>query len=351
MPRLIPPFSAAVLATGIVSSGGLARAQECSSWQPIQVASGSGSLAAAAWGNGEFWAFGNAAFASPTGSSWSDLGTGPSMELVRVRVLGGTFFAVGHYLYISTSPDGVNWTGRYGVEGGPPSTALNDIAWDGSTYVAVGFRPTESMGAFGYPVILVTTNLVSWTSVLAPPSGLGREELDGIVWTGTRFVAVGRSGNDGVVYVSGDGGSWTRNVGPGGSEVAWNGHQLVALGGSVQPSGTWAPTIWRSADGLSWQSTSVDPNWSLAAVTWDGARFVAVGGTTAYPPQAVIATSSDGVTWGPNETNVSENLVAVTSHFGTTVAVGLNGTVLTQSCPGGEPRRVRRKLGTTRGGL
>jgi len=101
------------------------------------------------------------------------------------------------------------------------------------------------------------------------------------------------------------------------------------------------PVVWRSEDGLTWQSTTVSVSYFLTAVTWDGSRFVAVGANPrVYPPQTVIVTSPDGVAWGDNETNVSESLVAVGSYFGTTVAAGLNGTVLTQACLGGEPSYV-----------
>jgi hypothetical protein len=281
-------------------------------------------------------AFGSEAYGSATGSAWTDLGAGPQMPLLQVRWLAGRFVAVGRYETLETSPDGLQWsqTGLSPVYG-PPDTALNDVSWNGSTYVAVGFYPTESSGAFGYPIIKVSPDLSSWTSIAAPPGGGDREELDGIVWTGARFVAVGRNNSGGVVFVSDDGRSWTRISGPGGAGIVWNGRELVAVGGAV------GPVVWRSEDGLTWQSTTVSVSYFLTAVTWDGSRFVAVGANPrVYPPQTVIVTSPDGVAWGDNETNVSESLVAVGSYFGTTVAAGLNGTVLTQACLGGEPSYV-----------
>jgi hypothetical protein len=343
--RSIPPFSVMVLAVGFALSGGLARAQGCSSWQPASLSSSPNSLATAAWGAGQFFVFasgGASVFASPIGSGWASLGAGPQIPLAQVRWLNGQFVAVGRYEYLQTSPDGLRWsfTGLSPNVGRPPDTTLNDIAWSGSTYVAVGFDPTESSGATGTPIIDVSADMTTWTRVAAPSTSAYREELDGIVWTGTRFVAVGSDNDGGVVLTSDDGRSWSRTHGPGGVSAAWNGHRLVAVGRAIGPSPNTQPAVWWSDNGLTWNYTTIDSSYLLTAVAWDGARFVAAGRIHADPDRAVIVTSPDGVAWEWNQTSVSDSLVAVTSQFGTTVAVGVNGAVLTQTCSAGEPSYV-----------
>ena len=337
MTRPFPPLSAAVLALVVVMAGGSAFGQECSGWQPVPVSAAPTKLQATAWADGKFWAFGNDVYVSDSGLAWVRLGAGPDMDVIQVRRLGGTFVAVGRYARLATSGDGLTWTETLHGMGGPPDTQLNDVVWSGSTYVAVGFYATESSGADGYPLVFVSPDLVNWTTVDPPAGGGYREELDGIVWTGSRFVAIGSNNWQPEVLVSNDGRSWTRIAGPGGAGVSWNGQELVAVGGSLGTSGNSAPAVWRSADGISWQSTTIAQGYGLSAVTWEGSRFVAVGRTSSYAAQALILTSPDAAAWGQNETTVFDTLVAVTSHLGTTVAVGRNGTILTQNCPGREP--------------
>ncbi|MFI5168004.1 MAG: WD40/YVTN/BNR-like repeat-containing protein [Thermoanaerobaculales bacterium] len=327
----------AVLVVTVLSSS-TSRTQGCTSWQVAQVTAAPAGLAAVTWANGQFWAFGTTAYGSATGLSWTALGAGPPMELLQVRWTGAAFIALGRYGIIATSFDGLSWTQRYNPGWyGPPSTALSDVAWNGSTYVAVGFEPTESGGAYGYPLILVSNDLIIWNTVMPPQGGGDREELDGVVWTGTRFVAVGSNYSGQVVFTSDDGRTWQRLSGPGGGSVAWNGQELVAVGGTMNPGGGWLPTVWRSLDGLTWQQTSLDPSYTLRAVTWDGSRFVVVGTDGVAQRYTLVLTSSDGSAWRVEQTSASDSLAAVTSHLGTDVAVGQNGTILVGSCFASEP--------------
>ena len=331
MSRTRPSLLAIAAVVLGVFSGSNVEGQGCAQWQIAQVAPPSTGLAAVTWANGEFWAFGGGGggteYGSTTGTVWTGLGTAPAWELVQVRWTGSSFVALGDEGRLATSADGLSWTLRVDV-GGIPSTTLSDLAWNGSTYVAVGFNATESSGAYGYPLIIVSPDLVTWTGVNPPAGGSAWEELSGIVWTGTRFVAVGQTQTGGgvgkIVFVSNDGLSWTRLSGPGGGSVAWSGRELVAVGGYF----TGGPSVvWRSADGLTWQSATLDQAYNLSAVVWDGSRFIAVGG-------ASILVSQDGSTWQAQTLTISDTLVGVAGYGGTDVAIGQHGAIAAANCPG-----------------
>ncbi len=320
-----------------VSAAG-ARAQGCPSWQSVRLSPSVLSLQTVAWGYGRFLVFetalyGNHVHASVDGSSWVDLGSA-NAPLGQVRSLGGTLFGVGPLASLWTSTDGLNWVQRFAPAPASETLGLSDMAWNGSTYVGVG------AGVAGYqiyhPVVVVANNDAQGWSTVALPEGFGSsEQLLGVVWTGTRFVAVGiNSASGGVVLVSDDGRSWNRIPGPGGASVAWNGRELVAVGDINSRGATW-----RSADGVTWEKTLNDWWFSPGAVTWDGAQFVVVGQAT-MTGNALVMTSPDGAVWQATQVPPVEDLIAVASHAGTTVAVGVNGTVVTQGCVPGEPAYV-----------
>jgi hypothetical protein len=91
-----------------------------------------------------------------------------------------------------------------------------------------------------------------------------------------------------------------------------------------------------SSDGVNWQCGDRIP---LAfAVAFNGTEFVAVG------EEGTINTSVDGVTSATERGrgSMSASLSGIASSRTTTVAVGVEGTVLYKSCP--RPRVPRRRL-------
>jgi len=79
------------------------------------------------------------------------------------------------------------------------STCILNLAYDGTTYVAVGTGPLNS----ATPVIYTSTNLQQWTQRVR----LDRGVFFAVLWTGTQFVAVGV----GLTATSSDGESWDVN--------------------------------------------------------------------------------------------------------------------------------------------
>lgn len=114
-------------------------------------------------------------------------------------------------------------------------------------------------------------------------------DLNGVVWTGSRLVAVGGAySGENVVYTSPDGDTWTRRpiantTDDGLNAVCWTGSQLVAVG----PEGN----VLTSPDGIAWtqRPNAVAESW--VGVAWLGGKLAAVTGV------GRVLTSADGITW------------------------------------------------------
>jgi hypothetical protein len=149
---------------------------------------------------------------------------------------------------------------------------------------------------------------------LAPASkALEGVDLEGVVWTGERFAAIGNydDGPGAGFFASTDGLAWQAASTPYAetqiSSLAYGSGGLVAVGvyqGRM--------TSWHSSDGLSWlqapdaasMNAPGENVFELGAVAAVGGGWIAVGGEYApcegefcYPLRAVVWTSSDGWTW------------------------------------------------------
>jgi len=147
----------------------------------------------------------------------------------------------------------------------------------------------------------------SWTGGGATPF----TNIYGIVWNGTRFIAVGGKGNfptSGVIAHSTDGETWTEVTGHPFSDVAvygftWDGNKFIAI----------AP--WRvahSSDGLDWSLYYNDSfsNPSSNRITFGGGKYIVVGDSG---KNGEIWTSTDAKTWLKEEVSVFSNYVTVKS--------------------------------------
>ncbi len=104
-------------------------------------------------------------------------------DLYAAAAGNGVTVAVGRNGTVITSTDGIEWrTSQTGTEYG-----LMDVAWGNGLFVAVGgelgweFNP-------GLGVILTSDDGINWIERYRTRDSL---TLDAVVWTGTRFVAVG----------------------------------------------------------------------------------------------------------------------------------------------------------------
>lgn len=161
------------------------------------------------------------------------------------------------------------------------------------------------------------------------PVDLGSVSLNGIVWTGTLFVAVGGGPNaQGLILTSRDGVQW--NVRSSGTPtlrgLSWSGSEIVAVGAGG--------TIVTSPDGYRWTAQVSGVNGSLNGVASSDTQFMAVG------DGGVLLTSPDGITWTSRVSRTTENLNGVAWSGVKFVLVGDSGTIVTALTTGVATLRV-----------
>jgi hypothetical protein len=286
---------------------------------------------------------------------WQPAATNGTTAFFSVVWAGSRFVGVGWdgtENVVATSPDGVAWAVT--ARDVPPGR----LAWNGS----------ELLGVFS-PSAWTSTDAVGWTQITTdlgalqpqlftsaggrffawvPPlwwgagsfytsadggrwSYLDSEKVNGIVFTGSQYVAVGDSSTG----TSPDGLSWSWAPLPaagggfdGLNEVAWNGRFLVAVGqnGAVETS----------PDGTTWTSrtSGVSAELNAVAVTPDG--FICGGA------QGTVLTSQDGVTWRPEAAPLTNWVYHLVGAGSRTLAVDSYGNTFVRSCLA--TPRVRRHL-------
>lgn len=240
-------------------------------------------LYAAAWSSsqGAFVAVGQsgAVLRSTDGINWTQESVlGNSTDFFAVNWNGSQFVIIGDSLANFTSPDGITWTERTSI---PIASVYGGLAWSGSEYVAVGGT------SGGTPIIIKSPDGITWTQVTTTaPNG---NQLLAVAFGNSSFVAVGEAET---VVTSPTAATWTHQTE---SQVGnlqglvWSGTQFVAVGFD---SSVTASVIVTSPDGVTWTSRAVSANnRSLNAVTFGQSEYVAVGGF------GTIVTSLDGVTW------------------------------------------------------
>jgi hypothetical protein len=177
---------------------------------------------------------------------------------------------------------------------------LTGVAWSGTRYVAVGRGGT----------MITSTDGRRWVS----ETSFTAYDLWDVEWTGGQFVAVGDAGT---VLTSPTGEWWTsRNSGTGGyiNSVVWSGTQFVAVGHRG--------LILTSLDGVGWSRQTAVTSADLSSVIWSGRQFVTVGRSGATD------TSVDGRQWTAASISV-QDLTSVAWSGTQFVAVGNAGTIRT----------------------
>ncbi|GHO63455.1 hypothetical protein KSC_023470 [Ktedonobacter sp. SOSP1-52] len=279
------------------------------------------------------------------GRTWHVQTSNTDAPLQDVAWSGSQFVAVGHDT-ILTSSDGHTWIAQ---NSGTSQEDLNDVAWLDSQFIAVGWNGQGSM-------ILTSPDGRTWTTqYLGPPTN-----LLGVAWSGSQFVVVGGAGDSGTILTSPDGHTWTtqsfdlrQNI----WGVAWSGSQFVAVGTSgtllTSPNGhTWIAqnsgtsqdlqgvawldsqfiavgkfgTILTSPDGHTWTVQNSETPRDLTSVAWSGSQFVAVGWSGTMGESGTILTSSNGHTWIAQNSGPLTSVVWSGSQF---VAVGDLGLIFT----------------------
>ena len=284
-------------------------------------------LTSVVWGNNEYLAVGiRGEFAkSADGLNWSIYSNGTisrDNQLNKVIWTGTKYVAVGGFEYstgigrILTSNDGKNWTETWReTYVYNEYTALYDIAYNGTTFVAVGVGQRMSWGisTIWVGVIVTSTDGVTWTR-----QDLG-QDFKGVTWNGAKFIAVGAQSNLSAIYTSVDGITWNSNYAGVAStqplqKIATNGTLLVSVG--------FGGYITTSPDAVNWTAQISGTTSILNDIIWDGTKFFVVGNT------GNILTSVDGVTWTAQVSGVNY-LTGITHNGGLQyVAVGGNTIII-----------------------
>ena len=251
------------------------------------------------------------------------------LTLLIVLLLGGGALGVYH---LSTG----NWPGHGTASGITPTVSGTQQANQGTTPTAnAGVAATATAGvleatataqaiaasgAAGAATATATANApgYKWT----PITPITSYNLQGVVWSGSVYVAVGKNGT---ILTSPDGKNWTDRSSASGTQQDLNGINwskslglLVAVGNN--------DTILTSHDsGQIWslqQPASADQN--LNAISWSESKFVVVG------DGGTILISTDGQNWNaPSSPATVYNLTAVKSTGSEFMAVGNNGRIFT----------------------
>jgi hypothetical protein len=272
---------------------------------------------------------------SSDGMTWADASNNPFTDGQGNAIAwnGSLWIAAGSTAYssvsIATSPDGITWT-----------IATNTLA---NAYAVASRRPlyppptpptppvTEAFcvaGGNGPNTIAYSYDGLTWNASTCPFDG---EELRGVAWNGSLWVAVGYNPDrTAAIATSPDGIEWTPRTSSliFGFGVAWNGSLWVAVG----------TTIATSSDGITWTDASNNPFTSaqVYGIAWNGSLWVAVGYNG--DSTVTIATSSDGMTWTASDNPFSGGQgYGIAWNGSLWIAVGYNSdfTVTIASSPDG----------------
>jgi len=241
-----------------------------------------------------------------------------------------TLIAVGDNGVVLRSPNGTT-DGWVDATAGNTQQSLTGVTWENvnSQFLIVGAGSTVLSG-----------DGTNWNRENL--SNLqGALNLEDIAWLGENYIAVGKRGA--IVTSNGNGSVWTlQDAGTDFANIAFN--AVASNGSRIVVVGT-NGAILHSVDSVSWDEVPKFLNQDLNDISWDGNQFLVVGSND------TILTSPDGISWTSHSPGTSDiNFVAAT-HWDSELprnpvlaAVGSAGTLVIS--PDGDPGVIVR-TGTT----
>jgi hypothetical protein len=252
-----------------------------------------------------------------------------SSAITDIAYGNSTFVAVGASGKMAYSSNGTSWTAITGGTGtttvsaagnsGFGANAVNGIAYSGSKFVAVG----------GAGRMAHSENGTSWTGIDNTTSTFSTSAINDIAYGNSTFVAVGLSGK---MARSSNGTSWTAITPGNASEpgdtkfgnsainsISYGNGKFVAVGASGKMAYSTNGTTWIAISGGTGTTTITVPGAStfganaINNVTYGGGKFVAAGAS------GVMACSEDGISW----IAIPGGADAGTSTFSTTAINGI----------------------------
>jgi hypothetical protein len=196
---------------------------------------------------------------------------------------------------------------------------------NGTTYAfTINGRVDGGPGGPGSTVVTATPRLAGANWILG--SALGNTNLNDVAWDGQQFIAVG---NDGALYAAKDFNpaapiAWTALTHP---QAAPRAHLYTTVYGGLHLAAGAGGVILRSTDAKTWtvQEGNSGGN-DLYGLATNG-----VGGYVAVGQNGTIVSSVDGQNWTRQSSGTNQHLYAVVHGQGLWVAVGQNGTLLTSN--------------------
>ncbi len=264
------------------------------------------------YGNGSFVAVGGHNDSSPyllatssDGENWTKPVASPSYAaLFSVEFDGNRFIAAGRThpsttgtAFTAISTDAVSWTDKTHSE------------LSGSWAVASS-NGTRIVATNGYGNIYTSDDLgTSWTYRTLGTTNT----LNDVAWNGSLYVAVGDAGT---VQSSPNGSDWTIQD----SKTTENLNKVDYLGGQFIAVGK-NGTILTSHNGTTWTKQASGVTQELKGLAYGGGRYVVVGGSNSSDP--VVLHSTDGVTWVNDSTTgiIQRSFVSVAYGDGVFIAV------------------------------
>jgi hypothetical protein len=280
-----------------------------------------GPIMAGAWDGSKFIGVGGAITNSASLTTFSQVASPTTAELNEVVFANGQFTAVEENSTIYTSPTGVTWTKR--STGFDNFADLRSVTWAGNQFVAVGTTAFASV-----PTLIATSpDGSSWT----PVTNTLKKELNGVAFSGSTLVAVGRNG---AIATSVNGTAWSLKASGTTLDlngVIWSRNQFVAVGGHVTDelgsTGPGGSVVLTSPNGTTWTRRTVPTNRPLLGITFNGSQFVAVGralGDGPQPGTAAVITSPDGINWTARDSQAFTDLTSVANDGAQLIATGLD---------------------------
>ncbi len=269
------------------------------------------SLVGITWDGDQFVAVGSSGVitTSSDANTWEVRAFVPCGLLYGIEWTGEQYLAAGYSGVVASSEDTASWELRLPTDG-VTNVTFEDIAWNGSTFVACGFKLGPSEGVFA-----TSSNGWDWSAT----SVTDIRRPTGVAWGDGVFAAVTRFSN--LIKTSPDGVSWVSHPLPGFfslHDVVWSAakSEFVAVGSSGK--------ILTSPDGAVWSERVSGTTNLLVSVDCDDTRCVAVS------THGTVTMSVDNVTWN-TQSITSERLYGIAHNSSRFVAVGTAGTVMTSS--------------------
>ena len=204
----------------------------------------------------------------------------------------------------------VAWNGSYFIAVG--NYGVTPGFFGGNYGIGEIFKSTDG-------IIWTLVEISSVTQLNNNVEGLGNIEYEDIgndiAWNGSIWVAVGKwiniDGTTSTMTTSSDGINWTTPTSPSNSKsqlseakgIAWNGYIWVAIG-NWRDINSNIYVISSSVDGIIWSDAIrplfvIDSNYEVDSINWNGYEFT-VSGTKGY---SLSFTSPDGLNWTTNNTS------------------------------------------------